>query len=217
MNHKLSNNHSQVVILSFFASLTTAASLAPIDTHPAEEKQGPTAAKHTPVAEVTSTEEHPLGRIFPIASLTPYQGKWTIKGRVTVKTKVSASPSFHLISLSLSLSLSLFLSLSLSLSLSLFFFFISFFLSFSLNHYVFPLPSIMFFHSHPFCFSTPIHSQVRTWNNSKGQGKLFSFNMADKSGEIKVGGFEMVILSYWGRYGVVRRQRREHSQGIHCR
>lgn len=57
-------------------------------------------------------------KIFPIASLTPYLGRWSIKARVTLKTK------------------------------------------------------------------------IRTWSNAKGEGQLFSFNLADQSAEIKVTAFK---------------------------
>lgn len=59
--------------------------------------------------------------VHPIASLTPYQNKWTIKARVTSKTP------------------------------------------------------------------------IRTWSNSRGEGKLFSVNFLDESGEIRATGFNDVV------------------------
>ncbi|GAA5987161.1 hypothetical protein JCM11641_002150 [Rhodosporidiobolus odoratus] len=59
--------------------------------------------------------------VFPIESLSPYQNKWTIKARVTVK------------------------------------------------------------------------SDIRTWSNQKGDGKLFSVNLVDATGEIRATGFNAVV------------------------
>ena len=64
-------------------------------------------------------------RIHPIASLTPYQNRWTIRARVTQK------------------------------------------------------------------------SNVRTWSNSRGEGKLFSMNFMDESGEIKATAFKDQVDQYY--------------------
>lgn len=63
--------------------------------------------------------------IFPIASLTPYQNRWTVRARVTSK------------------------------------------------------------------------SNIRTWSNSRGEGKLFSVDLVDESGEIRATGFNDVVDKYF--------------------
>lgn len=56
-------------------------------------------------------------------------------------------------------------------------------------------------HSHPIASLTPYQNKwvikarvtgktpIRTWSNSKGEGKLFSFDLVDDSGEIRVTAF----------------------------
>ena len=63
--------------------------------------------------------------IFPIASLTPYQNRWTIRARITNKTP------------------------------------------------------------------------VRTWSNSRGEGRLFSLDLVDETGEIRATGFNDVVDKYY--------------------
>ncbi|CRK88089.1 CLUMA_CG001874, isoform A [Clunio marinus] len=40
-------------------------------------------------------------------------------------------------------------------------------------------------------------SQVRTWSNQKGEGKLFNFDICDESGEIRVTGFRDQVDKYY--------------------
>ncbi|XP_041097225.1 replication protein A 70 kDa DNA-binding subunit [Polyodon spathula] len=64
-------------------------------------------------------------KVVPIASLNPYQSKWTVRARITNK------------------------------------------------------------------------SQIRTWSNSRGEGKLFSMEIVDESGEIRVTGFNEQVDKYY--------------------
>uniref|UniRef100_A0A8C5G4D5 Replication protein A subunit n=1 Tax=Gouania willdenowi TaxID=441366 RepID=A0A8C5G4D5_GOUWI len=80
------------------------------------EKKAPSAMPGTPGG---------LSKIVPIASLNPYQSKWTIRARITNK------------------------------------------------------------------------SSIRTWSNSRGDGKLFSMEIVDESGEIRVTGFNQEVDKFY--------------------
>ena len=40
-------------------------------------------------------------------------------------------------------------------------------------------------------------SQVRSWSNSRGEGKLFSINLADESGEIRATAFRESVDKFY--------------------
>ena len=40
-------------------------------------------------------------------------------------------------------------------------------------------------------------SNIRTWSNSRGEGRLFSVNLLDESGEIRATGFTDVVDKYY--------------------
>lgn len=40
-------------------------------------------------------------------------------------------------------------------------------------------------------------SNIRTWSNSRGEGRLFSVNLIDESGEIRATGFTDVVDKYY--------------------
>lgn len=40
-------------------------------------------------------------------------------------------------------------------------------------------------------------SPIRTWSNSKGEGKLFSIDLLDESGEIKATGFRDAVDKFY--------------------
>lgn len=87
---------------------------------------GNTMALHgVPPVKKALTPGTPNSRVHSIASLTPYQNRWRIRARVTMK------------------------------------------------------------------------SNIRTWSNSKGEGKLFSCNLLDDSGEIRMTGFREQVDKFY--------------------
>ena len=40
-------------------------------------------------------------------------------------------------------------------------------------------------------------SDIRTWSNSRGEGRLFSLNLIDESGEIRATGFTDVVDKFY--------------------
>ena len=40
-------------------------------------------------------------------------------------------------------------------------------------------------------------SDIRTWSNSRGEGRLFSMNLIDESGEIRATGFTDVVDKFY--------------------
>lgn len=64
-------------------------------------------------------------------------------------------------------------------------------------------------HTHPIASLTPYQNKwaikarctgktpVRTWSNSKGEGKLFSFDLVDESGEIRATAFRDQVDKYF--------------------
>ncbi|XP_023272389.1 replication protein A 70 kDa DNA-binding subunit isoform X4 [Seriola lalandi dorsalis] len=82
-------------------------------------------SKFSPMKASSSSSPGSSAKVIPIASLNPYQSKWTIRARVTNK------------------------------------------------------------------------SNVRTWSNSKGEGKLFSFDIVDESGEIKITAFNKEVDKFF--------------------
>ncbi|CAL4100055.1 unnamed protein product [Meganyctiphanes norvegica] len=87
--------------------------------------QAPSVQRNTPNVAASPARSQSGQSIHPIASLTPYQNKWTIRARVTNK------------------------------------------------------------------------SDVRTWSNSKGEGKLFSVEFLDESGEIRATGFNQELDKFF--------------------
>jgi len=88
-------------------------------------KRNPLAQRNTPNVSASPARSQSGQSIHPIASLTPYQNKWTVRARVTMK------------------------------------------------------------------------SDVRTWSNSKGEGKLFSVEFLDESGEIRATGFNAELDKFY--------------------
>ncbi|XP_022594548.1 replication protein A 70 kDa DNA-binding subunit-like isoform X1 [Seriola dumerili] len=82
-------------------------------------------SKFSPMKASSSSSPGSSTKVIPIATLNPYQSKWTIRARVTNKSK------------------------------------------------------------------------VRTWSNSKGEGKLFSFDIVDESGEIKITAFNKEVDKFF--------------------
>ncbi|CAN9501139.1 unnamed protein product [Ophioblennius macclurei] len=97
---------------------------SPMKTSPAASPSKASPMKFSPSKASTSSPQS-VGRMLPIDQLNPYQSKWTIKARVTNKSK------------------------------------------------------------------------VRTWSNSKGEGKLFSFDVVDESGEIKITAFNKEVDKFF--------------------
>lgn len=88
-------------------------------------KRNPLAQRNTPNVAASPARSQSGQSIHPIASLTPYQNKWTIRARVTMK------------------------------------------------------------------------SDIRTWSNSRGEGKLFSVEFLDESGEIRATGFNQELDKFY--------------------
>lgn len=107
------------------------ASPAPQPAKPAYQPSGgtpqrnPLVQRNTPNVAASPARSQTGQSIHPIASLTPYQNKWTIRARVTSK------------------------------------------------------------------------SDVRTWSNSRGEGKLFSVEFLDESGEIRATGFNQELDKFY--------------------
>lgn len=40
-------------------------------------------------------------------------------------------------------------------------------------------------------------SNIRTWSNSRGEGKLFSIDLLDESGEIRLTGFKDMVDKFY--------------------
>lgn len=104
------------------SSAATTASAIPTDENGTKSKPTFSVETKNAVAPQLNGSSQP---VHPIASLTPYQNKWTIKARVTSKTP------------------------------------------------------------------------VRTWSNSRGEGKLFSVNLLDESGEIRATGFNDSVDKFY--------------------
>lgn len=46
-------------------------------------------------------------------------------------------------------------------------------------------------------------SPIRTWSNSKGEGKLFSMDLVDESGEIRATGFRDTVDKFYEMIEVI--------------